>query len=457
MASQGPLSPLGDRRTRPRARGRRRGLWSMVWLGMAAWWLSACLAQPRVEPLPTATPSPRPPTVTPTPTPPQDLRVWVPAPLFAETDPAWSSLQGQARAFAATTGVQVELRRRGIYGPGGMLTLLLPAQLAAPAAVPDVALIPHDLLEALVVKADLPPLPEALAQRGFAEGYTYARRAASLHGVAYGVPIGSETLVLAWPDSLEVTPPASWAEWLRMETPWVFPARDPYGWAYLALYHAAGGAWRPQPGSAPSLDPEALRRMLEFLVQAQWQGGLMADARTWMDFAELWRAHPEVMQLTWSRYPRRDLNRAWAPLPGPTGEAAPLARVYLWVILTRDGQRRALATRWVEQMSRTDWLAAWLRQLGLWPAQPPAASLGTSPAEMSYLERAAPFPRMDLLFPIGHALSLAGQRVLEGQMTPLDAIPLAQQALGPEPTPTATAPPPAATPTPSPAHDGPDG
>jgi len=431
-------------------------LLGVLWVGLLAWWLSACLAQPRVEPPPTATPSPLPPTATPTPTPPQDLRVWVPAPLFAEADPAWSSLQGQARAFAATTGLQVELRRRGIYGPGGILTILLPAQLAAPATIPDVALIPHDLLEALVVKADLPPLPDTLAQRVHAqnEWYAYARRAAHIRGVAYGVPMGGETLVLAWPEGSKPTPPANWAEWLRTDMPWVFPARDPYGWGYLALYSAAGGTWHPQPGNAPSLDPEALRRMLEFLVQAQWQGSLMADARTWLDFAALWRARPEAMQITWSRYPRREPNSAWAPLPGLEGEAVPLARVYLWVILTRDAQRRAQAIRWIEQMSRTDWLAMWLGQLGLWPAQPPATGLGTSSSDETYLERAAPFPRMDLLFPLGHALSLAGQSVLEGQTTPLDAIPLAQQALGPEPTPTATATIPAPTPTPS---NGPDG
>ncbi|NPA26876.1 MAG: extracellular solute-binding protein [Chloroflexi bacterium] len=449
---------FGDR-TNNKAGERRLLAWAGLLLMLGGWILAGCLA-PTHPPPQSFTPTPThplQPTATPTPTPPQDLRVWVPAPLFpSEQRAAWTSLQGQARAFEATTGARVDLRRRGVYGPGGMLTVLVPARLAATATTPDVLLVPHDLLEALVTKAALPPLPEPLALRlrHRADWYPYARRAGHLVGVPYGLPIGGETVVLAWPQTSDAPPPATWAEWLRSPVPWSFPARDPYGWAYMAFYRAAGGTWHDRAGGRPTLDAEPWQRALEFLVQAQWQGTLVPEARAQTSFAMLPGPAAPPAQVTWSRYANLNPDWSWAPLPGPEDEAVPLARVYVWVVLTTDPQRRPLAIRWVEQVTRADWLAPWLGQLGLWPAQPGLSTSASTAGLDAYLSRAEAFPRMDHLFPWGHALSLAGQEVLEGRLTPLEAIPLTEQALGPPPE---VEPQPEGTGTPSPAPPAPRG
>ncbi len=396
------------------------------------------------------------PTASPTPAAPTDLRIWVTASLGPERFPeGWRLLTRAAEGWGQRRGLQVEMRLKPDWGTAGLVEALLWARVAAPEAAPDVVLAPVAVIEAARAKMTLPPLPEPLAAEalGPAGLYPFAQAAVLEHGQAFAYPLAAEAPVLAWPSHAAEDLPTTWPQWATSPVPWTWAARDPWAWSGWALYQAAGG--RVGPANEPALvQPEPLAHMLEFLVQAHWNGALRTDARTWADMDALWeayRAEPAVGVVVWSSaLSRAPEGWVWARLPGPDGPAPLLMRVYAWAVVTEDPRRQAVAQQWLQQATAAEWAGPWARAAGLWPVAPAALQRGWAPAEAepwaSWLPEAQPAAPLAARAAASQALRAAIEAVLTGSTTPLEAAQQVLQHLGAEdawPTPTV-----APTPTP---------
>jgi len=398
---------------------------------------------------PTATPTPTP-TATPAPTAtqPMDLRIWVAASLGPEARPdAWKVLTRARDEFALRHGLTVEVRVKPDHGAGGLVDALIWARAAAPAAAPDLILAPVEVLEDARVKAGLPGLPEPLHTTILTNdaGFAFARQAVLEHGQPFAYPVAAEAPVLAWPRPAEAELPTTWAQWAESPLPWTWAARDPWAWGAWALYTAADG--QVGPTTQPQLlATDTLADMLEFLVQARWNGALRSDARLWHDMRALWSVHQhdDIGMIVWSSSVlAQPTDWTWAPLPGPDKPGPLLMRVYAWAVTTDDPARRQVALDWLQRVTAPGWNGPWARAAGLWPTSSAALRQGWEPAQASawepWLQAARPAPPWTARAAASQALRAAVLRVLAGTHTPLDAAYQAAVDLGaaePRPTPT---------------------
>ena len=114
--------------------------------------------------------------------------------------PAWTNLP----ARTPTSGWKCRIK--ALEGAGGLLEILVAANVAAPLALPDLVLLPRPTLESAALKDLLYPYDGLTNIMDDASWFEYARQLAHVQSSTYGIPFAGDAMVLAYHPSSSSNP-----------------------------------------------------------------------------------------------------------------------------------------------------------------------------------------------------------------------------------------------------------
>lgn len=365
-----------------------------------------------------------------TPSPPTYLLLWVPP----EFDPANGTragrlLQTRLDEFAERRGVDIEVRVKALNGSGSLIDSLSAANAAAPLALPDLVLLPHDLLETAALKGLLIPMDEMIAPLEESDWYEYARQLAAVQNINYGLPFAGDALLLLYRPVVVTEPPHNWASALEIATPMIFPAADAQASFTLAQYLASGGQLQDDEGR-PILDTDALTSVLTFFqdgnttgLMPSWITELTTDDEAMSAYGE----NSGDMVITWiSRYLNElPVDTAAESIPTPSGSLNTLAHGWVWALSNPQVQRHPLSVELAEFLTHGDFLTRWSPAAGLLPPRSSALSGWFDTTTRNLVGRTVLSANIvspaDVLTVISPVLKQATMDVLNNQVDPATA------------------------------------
>lgn len=416
------------------------------WFGviLGALGLAACLPTPAPTALPTplaATPTltPSAPLIAPTATPdPNLVRVWLPSEFAPDTTlPSGTVLAQQIAAFQTTHPQwRVSARPKPAVGPGALLPALMAAYTAAPAALPQLALLSRD--EAVTAHAAglLAPLDSLLPPDTLTDYYPFAQSMSRIEDEWICLPFAADARLLVYSTQTYAAPPLAWSD--IVTGPLIFPGAEATGLSLLSTYLSLGGAL-DDTADPPLLNTEVLADALSLYQAAYIAGHLPLSTLTYADAQATWQVFRErraVLAFTSARWYLAEYNRlstaAAAPLPTHDGNAFALAEGWCWTLLAA-APASTPAVELLRWLNAPEQLAAWTSAADLLP--PRAQAVAAWPASSrtrfadNLLRHAQLQPSAEVLARVGLPLHQAMDDVLNGRLTPTAAAHAAAQAI----------------------------
>jgi ABC-type glycerol-3-phosphate transport system substrate-binding protein len=341
--------------------------------------------------------------------------------------------------MAARPGLVINVRAKAESGEGGMLNALSAASSAAPAALPDLILLPRALLEPAALKGYLRVLDGMDDKMEDADWFEYARQMGRVQNSVFGIPFAGDLLVMMYNDQIQDLIPQTWQETLAITRTVGFAAGDPQALFTIALYQSAGGDLRDDQGR-PMLDEEILARVLSLYSQANLAGQMpfwLMQYTSDSQALDLYRNGQADLLITWRSTLEQSLGHPAAPniagLPTQDGALYSLANGYVWVLAGSSPARQSQALELVQYLSDPTLLGEWNLQAGYLP--PRMLALDTWPENagreriISLSLNAQLAPSTDLLEIVGPLLKQAVQQSLLQQTDPATAAQLAADSL----------------------------
>lgn len=396
--------------------------------------------EPTLEELPTPTFAPSPtPEPSPTPAGPVSLRLWLPPAFDPDSGtPAGNILQSQINAFVDEhPDIRIEVRVKGLEGPGGILDSLTTASAAAPLTLPDIVALPRSMLEAAALKGLLHSIDDLSDTMDDQDWYDYARQLGRLQESTFGIPFAGDAMVLVHRTETISDPPATFTAVLETQGPLAFPAADPQALFTLALYQSAGGPLLDEQ-EHPSLDAETLTEVLTFYhdgatveLMPFWLTQYETDEQSWEAYSE----HLAEMVITWfTRYLDGGTNDSGvAHIPTANGAHFTLGDGWVWALVSPNPERQELSVELAEFLTQSEFLAEWTAELGYLPPRQSALA-GWEPVRMRSLvnqvsSSAQLIPPSDILTSLGPPLQEATIQVLKLESEPHTAAEEAAESL----------------------------
>lgn len=389
---------------------------------------SASLGQP---PAPTADAPTLLPVENAEPSDPLILRVWVPP----EFNPATGTQA--ARLFLARLDefstlypeVQVEVRVKATYGPGGMLASLSATQAVAPEALPDLVALPRPLLETAAAQSLIFSFDGVQAIQEDTDWYDFAHQLARVNKVIYGLPFACDALVLLYRTDTLKEPPRDWTTTGQMGSTLLFPAGSPQSLFTFALYQAAGGNLLNEAGQ-PTLNPATLSAVFDFYLSAQ-KNNVFSNA--WLNYRSeeesftAFQNGEADMAIAWvsAYWTWGDEGTASGALPTPGG--VPFAPVtgWSWAISNPSSLHQDLSTALAQFLTEPAYLTEWTQASGYFPARPSVLAAWPESPQSALASRltlsAQLIPPIEVLNTLGPLVQQATSDVLNGQQTPTEA------------------------------------
>jgi len=376
--------------------------------------------------------------ITVTPPEPETLRLWLP-PQFdpaAET-PAAALLQARLDEFSERRGVNLVVRIKAVSGAGGLLDSLTTTSAAAPSVLPDLVVLPRDLLETAALKGLLHSYDNHTVVLDATDWYVYSQELARIQDSIYGLPFAGDALLLAYNQKAIPTPPVDWGMTLTSKLPLIFPASDPQALFTITMYQANQGVVRDEQGR-PFLDPMVLSEVLSFYSGARGVGVMperlaqyQSDQQVWEEFLEQ-RAN---MVIAWSSsyLSSHPEDASIAPIPTPDGSPFTLATGWVWALAARQEEHNELAVELAEFLTDSQFLANWTVEIGYLPVRSSALDGWSNASLKALLDQIAIsahlYPLSDILSGIDAPLQQAVVQVLKGQNDPVTAAQAAAASL----------------------------
>jgi len=382
----------------------------------------------RSQPAPEGTLLP-PTTLTP-PSGPVTLLIWLPP----EFDPASGKAAGnllQARLAEFNLrrpGVHIEVRIKGVSGPGSLLDALVTTSAAAPTALPDLIALRREQLETAAIKGLLRPYDHLTKVMDSSDWYGYAQQLSRLQDSVYGLPFAGDGLLLAYRTKTLPTPPTDWPSVLETNPviPLVFAAGDPRALFTLAQYQASGGLVRDDQGR-PVLDPAILSRVLKLYTDAAQTGLMTASLAQMQDEDQVWKAfqnnQADCVAIWASQYLNKPSRQtAIAPIPTADGHAFTIADGWVWALDAHQVDQQALSVELAEYLTESSFLASWTEAAGYLPPRPSSLEAWSNSNLQSLIKpivlSAHLQPAADVLTSLGNPLQQATFQVLGQQEDP---------------------------------------
>ena len=355
------------------------------------------------------------------------LSVWLP-PSFDPNSGSLAAGMLQARLdefVEQHPQVRVEVRVKAEEGTGGLLDSLLTAQTAAPLALPDLVLLPHNQLAAAAANQVVVPIAELTEVLDSDDWYPFAQEMARVDGTSFGIPFAADALVLAYRPTAVVQVPSTWADTLDSGQELGFAAADPQALFTLAQLQALEPKAAQDGGL--SYSEETLTTVFEFFSAAQEKGVLPFWLNQYQTSEQSWQAFsegriPMVAAWTSRTFDSRNVDVSAAPLPTQDGKPFALVKGWLWAVATQDQTRLTLIAELAEFLTTPEFISQWTAAGSLLP--PRHSSLGAwSPGDMQILasqimELAVALPDKATLDLWGPPLAEAVVAMLKQELTP---------------------------------------
>lgn len=372
----------------------------------------------------------------------QVLRLWLP-PQFAPTADTTEAklLHSQITAFEdAHSGWKVDVRIKKLSGQGGLIDMLQTSLKAAPGVAPDVIALDGAMLMAAATLVQ--PLSAHIGDDELADYYPFALEAARIDDQLLGLPFAADAIGMVYSTIAYPSPPNSWAD-LRGESGAVWmPLADQSALVTIQQYSAMGGPVVDAAGQ-PTLDADALARVLAHYQAMDIAGSLPAASAAAADFSETWNAYRDnravAAAVTSSVYfanRRRLTNSAFTLIPTRDGIRLTYASQWNFALVTTDSTRQQTAIELMRWLALPENNGAWTAAANVLPARSKSldywATTGLSATAADVLAAARPMPRASLLAFIGPPIATAVQSVLAGQASPDSAASIAAAAIAPK-------------------------
>lgn len=387
-----------------------------VMVGGAALTAAAPLAQ---APTPAAQPTPAA----------SRLRIWWPDDLYpGEDTEAETILVRQWDSFGQTyRSYELEVRRKRAGGLGGILPALRAASRVAPGALPDLTLMRRSDMVSAAHEGLLIPLEDWVPADMVEELLPGARSLGEVDGTLYGVPYVLNFTHTIYRASSFSEPPISFADILREEPAYLFPAGSAASAVVsptvLLQYLQAGGRLADEDGS-PLLDRDPLMTLLQYYATGVTQGVLGSElleytqpTSYWSDFVA---GEANLIQVDSSHYLRHQAeveSVAFGTIPTQGGERTAALNGWLWVLVTPDADRQDRARAFFSWMMRASQQAALTEALNEVPSQTRALSLWDNQPYATFAAEMIPSGRIilpELRSSAAVALQVAFADVLDG-------------------------------------------
>ncbi len=380
--------------------------------------------------------------VTVTPTGPQILTIWVPPQFDPEGDnPAGKLLQRRLDSFSVENpGAEVRVRVKATTGTSSLLNSLSTAStVLEPSALPALVALTRPEMEAAALKGLIFPMDELTSLIDEPDWYDYAKELALIQGSTFGAPFVGDALFLVYRPSKIGAAPTGWEDILSRGQPLVFPAGDPDSLVTLALYLSAGGNIVDTQNRA-ILEPDPLAEVLALYSEGAKQGAFPSSLSQYQTDSQSWQAYQDQTAhwaITWSsRYLSNfPVDTTAIPLPSLGSENITIANGWMWTLSDPVPERRELSASLAEYLTDSDFLSAWMSEIGYLPTRPTVLSTWENQSLKSLLGEtvisATIQPDEELLSEIGPILKDATLDVIERQIDPLEAAQAAAQRLIP--------------------------
>ncbi len=323
------------------------------------------------------------------------LKVWLPAPLISdESGDAYQVLSEHTAEFSASNNIDASYRIKDVGRIGGIVASIRAGKEVAPEALPDVALIRRRDFGAALASEYLQSLESLFSSsllNDLDDGVEFGQIPLDSGLSLYGLPYFFDLL-----HSVYTQPGAaarnllSFDDMLSDEVAFLFPAARANGLnqTFYLQYLAAGGM-TPNDG-VMTINEDALLTVLEFYDVLVQRGLITADVLTFQspaayaaDFANQLE-RPQLAIFNASEYlamiDQQAINVVAGEIPTADGNGSSILNGWLWVIVTPDRGRQALAARFLEWMMEPAFHAEFSRALYHLPSQPAILDQSLPPA-----------------------------------------------------------------------------
>ena len=364
---------------------------------------------------------------------PVTLTIWVP-PIMA---PSANNDQGFLYSVTQSLLTAYPLLRpviltKALSGPGGMANLLIATKPVAPAQMPDLVVIDAAELSALERAGVLKPLDFLLPQALWDDSYQFALQAVRSGNSYVAVPFVTDLVLLVYNSEMVATPPHSWADLPAARSEYIFPAGNGNGSSadtMILQYLALGGKLQQDDGRL-AFDPTLATQVLRNYRVAVDTGIIPANIRGLSTFEDCWELYVAgevgMTNVLYSLYERSrsQLTRSrYATIPTLNGQTATLAHCWVWIIVTDDPDKQAMAARYIEAATQPKQMASWARAQSQLPTRRSALALTIDDLPFkqfleSLLSNAYPYPNLEAYSRIQEVIGRAIEGVLDGLTTP---------------------------------------
>lgn len=398
--------PYPMNHTQPR-RAQTRAL-SHALLALLLLALAGCAAAP--EPTPPApaavspTPAPPAPTEAPSDDGPLTLVWWTPEFLSpAASQPSGPELASQLAAFSAARDGQVlvETVRKARYGKGGLLDSLRTAAPVAPDSLPDIIALDVVELEKAVEAGLLQPLAELVDPAVSENLYAFASEAGQFGEQVYALQYLADIDHAAYLTGQVAQVPATWYEVVDRRIAYLFALASPPGPGGArpseGLSHAVIGQYLSAGATLGAdrrllVEAQPLQRLLTFHEEATKAGVLPPAALELADGEAVWsifaQGQAPLSCASARKYAAESsaLAASYAPAPGLSAAATPIAGGWALAIVTRDPQRQAAAAQLIGWLLRPENAGAWAKAGGWLPTSSGALSAVATSEYATFLD-----------------------------------------------------------------------
>ncbi|MEP6985196.1 MAG: extracellular solute-binding protein [Chloroflexota bacterium] len=362
------------------------------------------------------------------------LHVWWPDALSPTSNQkATLTLADNVDTFRATIpDLSIEMRLKKAQDSGGIIDTLETAYAVAPDALPDITLLRRSDLLAAVDAGYVQPMQGQVTSAVLGDLYPAALDLGRVDGTLYGLAYALDVEQIAYRPVVLNGNFARFADVLKDKQKFVFPAGVTEGLsdAFFLQYLSAGGTINELAQGLPN--STALLTVLNFYKQAVDAG--IID-RSVLDYAQ-----PEdyLFQLAQGKFDAGLITSTQylnllssgqsfeaAPIPLANGEPSTVVNGWMWVVVTKDKDKQALALRFIEWMSDANRLATYSRVINMLPARRAAMrswDTGAYTELASRLLANASLPLSTGDSGILRAMENALAAVISGQRTPEEAV-----------------------------------
>lgn len=362
------------------------------------------------------------------------LHIWWPDALSpASNQKASLMLTDYVDTFRATVPeLSIDMRLKKAQDSGGIIETLKSASAVAPVALPDITLLRRSDLTTAVDSGFIQPLQGRVTSAILGDLYPTALDLGRVDGTLYGLAYTLDVEQIAYRPVILNGSFAHFSDVLKDKQKFVFPAGVTEGLSDVLLlqYISAGGTLNELIQGNP--DANALLTVLTFYKQAVEAG--IID-RSVLDYArpddylfQLGQGKFDAGVVTSTQYLNMLSNGQSlesAPIPLADGEPSTVLNGWMWVVVTKDKDRQALALRFIEWMLEANRLTAYSRQINMLPSRRAAMRLwnaGTFTDLANRLLANARLPLVDGNATTLRAMENALAAVIAGQRTPEEAV-----------------------------------